>query len=185
MNWKKLNRKIHYWGAIACAIPLLIVIVTGVFLLLKKDVDWIQPSSTKGQGNVPTLDYVKILPILKNVSEVEISDWSQINKIDVRPSKGMMKIQIEGNWEVQLDHQTGDILKVAYRRSDIIETIHMGTFFHDYAKLGIFLPTAILLLVLWLTGLYLFFITERAKYRSRSKQKSNNIVDGIANTKIT
>ena len=171
MNWKKLNRKIHYWGAIICAVPLLIVTVSGVFLLLKKDVDWIQPSSVKGQGSVPTLDYAKILPILRNVNEVEINDWSQISKIDIRPNKGMMKVQIKGNWEVQLDHQTGDILKVAYRRSDLIEAIHMGTFFHDYAKLGIFLPTAIVLFVLWITGFYLFFITELAKYRSRVKQK--------------
>ncbi|MEM7010155.1 MAG: hypothetical protein AAF585_01625 [Verrucomicrobiota bacterium] len=31
-----LNRKVHYWGAILCAIPVLIIICTGILLLHKK-----------------------------------------------------------------------------------------------------------------------------------------------------
>ncbi|MFQ3243471.1 MAG: putative iron-regulated membrane protein [Arenicella sp.] len=171
MNGKKLNRKIHYWGALACAIPIAIVIVTGILLLLKKDFDWIQPSTERGMGKEPTISFEQILPILANVSEVSINSWEQIERIDVRPNKGIFKIQLSGNLEVQIDHQTGEVLKVSFRRSGIIESIHDGSFFHRNAKLGLFLPAALLLLILWITGIYLFSITELAKWRSRKKQQ--------------
>ena len=61
---------------------------------------------------------------------------------------------------------------MAYRRSDFIESIHDGTYFHDMAKLGVFLPSAIILLVLWITGMYLFFTTLLAKQRVKAKKKS-------------
>lgn len=171
MNAKKLTRKIHYWAALICAIPVIIVIMTGILLMLKKEFEWIQPSTIKGQGKTPYLELSQILPALSTLQEVQVSDWNQIKRIDLRPNKGIMKIQIKGGWEVQMDHQTGQILKVAYRRSDLIEAIHDGSFFHDLAKLGVFLPSAFILLALWITGLYLFAITELAKHRSRTKQR--------------
>ena len=171
MNAKKLNRKIHYWAALACAVPVIIVIVTGVLLLLKKEVDWIQPPSMTGQGDVPSIEFAEIIPALSAVTETDISSWQQIERIDVRPSKGILKIQVEGGWEVQMDHQTSEVLSVAIRRSGLIESIHDGSFFHDNAKLWVFLPAAIVLLFLWITGMYLFVITELAKFRSRRKQR--------------
>ena len=71
MNAKKLNRKIHYWGALACATPIAIGIVTGVLLLLKKDFDWIQPSSEKVLGEQPSISFEQIIPLLAEVSEVK------------------------------------------------------------------------------------------------------------------
>ncbi|MFT6408540.1 MAG: putative iron-regulated membrane protein [Arenicella sp.] len=171
MNGKKLNRKVHYWGALACAVPIAIVIVTGVLLLLKKDFDWIQPSSENGSGKEPTIHFEQIIPILAQLKEVDVSSWKQIKRIDVRPNKGILKIQLIGDWEVQMDHQTGQVLKVAFRRSGIIESIHDGSFFHDKAKLSLFLPAALILLILWITGIYLFVVTEQAKWRSRKKQQ--------------
>ena len=172
MNAKKLNRKIHYWGALACAVPIAIVIVTGIMLLLKKDFDWIQPASEKGLGRQPTISFERIIPILKSIDQIEVDNWSQVKRIDVRPNKGILKIQVRGNWEVQMDHQTGEVLSVSFRRSDIIESIHDGSFFHDKVKLAVFLPAATVLLILWVTGIYLFSITELAKWRSRKKRKT-------------
>jgi uncharacterized iron-regulated membrane protein len=174
MNYKKLNRKIHYWGALACALPIAVVIVTGTLLLLKKEFEWIQPSSVKTSVGEPNINLQQIIPILNSHPELDISEWHQIKRIDVRPGKGILKAHLEGNWEVQMSLGSGEILKVAYRRSDLIESIHDGSFFHDSAKLGIFLPAAIILLILWITGIYLFAITELAKHRSTKKMRLSN-----------
>ena len=45
-----------------------------------------------------------------------------------------------------------------YRRSDIIESIHDGSFFTDYVKFGWFLPTAVLLIVMSISGIYMFLL---------------------------
>ena len=181
MNWKKNNRKIHYWAAVACAIPIVIVIVTGVLLLLKKEFSWIQPSTVKTEAKIPTIEFSEVIGNLKQQSG--ILSWKQIDRIDVRPSKGVMKIQLYDSTEVQMHIQTGEILNIAVRRSDLIESIHDGSFFHDKAKLWLFLPSAVLLLILWITGIYLFVITEFAKRRSRNKKSkinNNNALETLA-----
>jgi len=50
--------------------------------------------------------------------------------------------------------------------------LHDGSWFHDNAKLGIFLPSAIIMLIMSLTGLYLFLKLLPAKLgRKKKKEK--------------
>ena len=74
----------------------------------------------------------------------------------MRPDKGVVKVRSENQWEIQIDLERGTVLKTAYRRSDIIEQLHDGSWFHDAAKLWLFLPAGIIVLILWLSGMYLF-----------------------------
>ena len=61
---------------------------------------------------------------------------------------------------------------MAYRRSDVIETIHDGSWFHDNVKLWIFLPTAVVVLGLWITGIYLFILPYGVRW-SRARTKAS------------
>lgn len=171
MSLKKLFRQVHYWGALLCAVPLIIVIVSGVFLLLKKDFAWIQPPTIKAEVGKPQIDFDAILKAINTVPEAGEVQWSDIDRLDVRPNKGVIKARLKNNWEVQINPNDGTVMNVAFRRSDVIESIHDGTFFHSKAKLSVFLPAAVVLLVLWMTGFYLFIITEIGKYNSRKKQR--------------
>ena len=167
INWKKFNRKTHYWGAIICAIPILIVIGTGGLLLLKKDFSWIQPPTIKGHSKAPLVSFEQLLMTAKSVPEANILEWDDIDRLDVRPGKGVIKVRAKNQWEIQIDQASLNVLHVAYRRSDFIESLHDGTFFHSAAKLWVFLPAAIILLVLWVTGIYLFIVTSLAKKKKK------------------
>jgi len=57
------------------------------------------------------------------------------------------KAWLQTDYEAQVDLGTGAIMHVAYRRSDLIESIHDGSWFHDSAKLWLFFPSGILLRV--------------------------------------
>ncbi|PCJ32716.1 MAG: hypothetical protein COA90_01955 [Gammaproteobacteria bacterium] len=172
IKWNRVNRKIHYWGAVICALPILVVLISGVLLLLKKEFEWVQPPTIKTQSRTSELQFEQILAVAKTVEEAGISSWQDIKRLDVRPNKGVIKIQANNQWEIQLDYASGEILHVAYRRSDFIESLHDGSFFHDFAKLGLFLPAAIILLFLWITGMYLFLLPYLAKNKvAKSKSK--------------
>jgi uncharacterized iron-regulated membrane protein len=173
MNWKRFWRKVHYWGAIVVALPLIFVIVSGLLLQVKKKVPWVQPTEMRGQGDVPTLSFQRILEVAKQVPEAKIKDWKDIDRLDVRPGKGIIKIRAESNWEIQIDHQTGKVLHVAYRRSDTIEDIHDGSLFvgKGKTKLWIYVPFGIVMLVLWMTGIYLFILPFPAKKKRREKKE--------------
>jgi hypothetical protein len=82
-------------------------------------------------------------------------------------------VQCKNRYEVQVDFQSGAVVQVAYRRSDLIESLHDGSWFGDSAKLYIFLPVAAIVLGLWATGMYLFVLPYAVKWRRRSKARSH------------
>ena len=169
MKFSFWNRKVHYWASLFIAVPSLIVICTGLLLQVKKQITWVQPPEQKGEHKEPSLSLPQILEISRSVPEAKVSDWKDIQRIDVRPSKGVLKVVPKNNWEIQIDSTTGKVLQVAYRRSDLIESLHDGSWFHEWVKLGVFLPTGITLLLLWLTGMYLFFLPIWTRARKKRK----------------
>ena len=170
-NWKKWTRKTHYWGAFIILLPVLIIVITGIFLQLKKEIEWIQPPTKSGEiSNNPSISFDEILEAAKKVEEANIQSWGDIDRLDVRIDKGIVKVRSRNRWEVQIDTFSGDVIQARYRRSDIIEELHDGSWFHNKAKLWIFLPSGIVLFLLWLTGFYMVLIPYISKW---GKKKSS------------
>lgn len=175
MRFNKLNRNIHKWGSIAIAIPFLVIIVTGILLLIKKEVTYIQPITIKGSAKVPTISFDEILQAAKSVEHLNITGWESIDRLDVRPKKGLIKLQTYSSWEIQIDSATADVLHVAYRRSDLIEQIHDGTYWQKQANWWLTLPVAIALLVISITGVVLFVLPYVKRYKNKKKSLVSNI----------
>ncbi len=167
MKLSKLNRDLHRWGSILAFLPMMIIIGSGVVLQLKKEVASIQPPTQPGTGSQLSISFDRILEMAASVPEAEIVSWDDIDRLDVRPSKGMVKVRGKNRCEIQIDTQTGEVLQVAVRRSDLIESIHDGSYFHDRFKLWVFLPAGLILAVLMITGLHLFILPHLAKRRRR------------------
>ena len=161
------NRKLHRWGSVAIALPFFIVICTGLLLQLKKQLAWVQPPEQKTSVHVPTVAMAQILATAQSVPEAKVSSWADIDRLDVRPGKGLVKVVTVDHWELQLDLATGALLQSTYRRSDVIESLHDGSWFHDLVKLGVFFPAAVIVLGLWITGMYLFLLPFRARANKR------------------
>ena len=133
------------------------MVSSGILLQLKKQSNWIQPNIEITSSSKPVM-LQSYLDAAISVKEANILSWDDIERIDIRPNKGIAKIKSKNNWEIQIDIETSEIYSSNFRRSDIIETIHDGSFFSEIVKYGWFLPSGILLLVLSLTGIYMFFI---------------------------
>lgn len=166
MSFNVLNRKIHYWVGFAAAVPMAIMIGSGLLLQGKKQFTWVQPAEIRGTGISPVLDLEGILTAVKTVPEMNVQSWDDVNRLDVRVGRGMVKVWLMNGYEVQVDLGTGAVLQTAYRRSDLIESIHDGSFFAgDWTKLGVFLPAGICLAVLWLGGMWMWWVPFAAKRR--------------------
>jgi uncharacterized iron-regulated membrane protein len=172
MNAAKTHRRVHRMGALLVALPALIIFTTGALLQLKKDVEWVQPATQVGSGDVPEIAFERILEAAASVPEAGVRSWEDVDRLDVRPGTGIVKLRAKSRWEVQIDTRTAEVLQTAYRRSDLIESIHDGSFFHDRAKLWLFLPTALILVVLWVTGVYLFLLPYLVRRRRRVKARA-------------
>jgi uncharacterized iron-regulated membrane protein len=173
---RKVSRHLHLWISLSIFIPVIIVIGSGILLQVKKEIDWIQPPTQKvsriaSQKAADTSSTIissqRILEAVRTVSKAQLTRWEDIDRLDIRPSKGIIKVRGNNHWEVQLNAYTGAVLQTAYRRTDTIESIHDGSWFFEGAKLFLFLPVALLLFVIWLTGIVMLFTTLKSKYRKK------------------
>ena len=169
MGFKKTNRLVHKWASIVIAIPLLIVFITGVLLLVKKQFDFIQPPTQKGISSTPSLSFEQVLKVVKTVERAQINNWNDIERLDIRPGKGVIKIRANNRIEIQIDGKTGEVLQVAQRRSDLIESIHDGTFLQKNANLWLMLPVALSAIFVLVTGVILFCLPYLKRQRVRHK----------------
>lgn len=156
MKYNVLNRKVHYWTSAVIAVPLVVIAATGSILQLKKHWSWVQPAEQRGSTTTPTVELSGILDALKRRPDLQVEHWDHVKRIDVRPDKGIAKVWLHTDYEAQVDLGTAEILQVAYRRSDWIESIHDGSIFGDAVKLLLYWPTAIGLVLLWLGGMWMF-----------------------------
>jgi uncharacterized iron-regulated membrane protein len=168
MNINLLTRKTHYWAGIVLALPLLIIVGSGLLLQVKKHWAWVQPPEQRGAATTIAVELETLLASARSVGEQGVTGWEDIKRVDIRPSRGVAKLSLENGWEIQVDLSNGAVLQSAYRRSDVIESIHDGSFFAgDITKLGVFLPTAAVLLLMLITGLWMFWLPFA--YRRRRK----------------
>ncbi len=170
------TRKLHRWGSIAICLPLIVVISTGLLLQLKKQWAWVQPPTQTGNQGEMQLTWDQILEVSREDPNAGIDNWSDIDRLDVRPDKGIVKVRGKNRWELQLDLSDGSVLSSAYRRSDLIESLHDGSWFSGTVKLWVFFPNGMVLLGLWCTGLYLWYLpfAKKAKKRKRRNLSVEN-----------
>lgn len=168
MNRSLLIRKIHRIAALVSLVPFLVVVISGILLQLKKEISWIQPATRQGSGFSPNLSLQKILAFTRNTPETSSVDWHDIDRVDIRPDKGIIKVRMKNHREIQVDADSGRILQSAIRRSDIIEDLHTGAWFFSAARLWIFLPSAVVVFFLWISGLSLLI-----KKFSRKKKRNS------------
>lgn len=163
------SRRLHRWGAIAALVPLTVVVVTGLMLQVRKQVAWVQPPEMKGAAARLDVSFDAVLAAVRAVPEAEVESWADVDRLDVRPGKGLIKVRCRNDWEVQVDAASGEVLAVAYRRSHIIEAIHEGALFGEWVQYGVFLPAGLAMLGLLGTGAYLWVVPIAARRRSARK----------------
>lgn len=87
-----LNHRTHYWASFAVALPLLVMIVSGLLLQSKKHWAWVQPPEIRGTGSIPAIDLEGILASVRQVPDPGVEGWDDVQRLDVRPGRGLVKM---------------------------------------------------------------------------------------------
>ncbi|MEO1636179.1 MAG: PepSY-associated TM helix domain-containing protein, partial [Cyanobacteria bacterium J06631_9] len=170
-QFSRWNRKAHRWVALVISIPMLFVILTGIFLQLRKPVDWIQPPTAAGsQSYEPTVVLEQVLDSVKTVPDMQVSGWSDIKLLDLRPKKGIIKVRNFDELETQVDATTGEVLQTAQRRNDFVVKMHDFSAWN--ARLWLGLPLRLGFLALFLTGVWLNIKMTPARFKQLFRKKS-------------
>ena len=164
-----------------------IVAVTGLFLGWKKHSGGVILSkSYQGKSN-DAKDWLPISVLQDNairIAKEKISPniSTQIERIDVRPDKGMVKfIFVQDYWGLQIDCTTGELLHLESRWSDLIENVHDGSIVDILAgtsdgqfKLAYTSVMGIALLTFTITGFWLWYGPKQFKARNREGRTQGN-----------
>jgi uncharacterized iron-regulated membrane protein len=164
----RITRKIHRWMGATLFVLILIISITGLLLIWKKNSGGaIYPGTAKGVSSDVNnwLPLARLLIISDSVMEAQTSQSSQVDRLDIRPDKGVVKfIYKEHYWSTQLDGLTGEVLRVEKRNHDLIEDIHDGVMLDkllgtpgELMKLIYGSITGLALLLFTITGFWLWF----------------------------
>jgi len=139
---------------------LVISAITGILLAWKKQSDTIQPPTQKGI-TTDAASYASVEEMMLAAAAAIDSlalDAGQLDRLEYRTTKGIAKAIFErGNWEVQLDAQSLEVLSVAKRHSDWIEQLHDGSIISEVFKLASMNILGIGLLFLIGSGIWLWY----------------------------
>ena len=161
-------RVLHRWMGLTLAILLIISAITGILLALKKEVALIQPPTQKGVSK-NLADWKPLHELSRTAQEAFYKIHPEqknnlVDKLDVRPSKGIVKVLFEkGYWEVQVDGVSGEVKSIAKRHSDWIEHLHDGSIISDGFKLFSMNFLGLGLLFLIATGVWLWYGPRRVR----------------------
>jgi len=165
-------RKTHKWVGILLSVVFLNSAVTGILLLEKKNYAWIQPPTLTGaEGKAE--DFIST----RNLVEIVLSQDSpnfrsleDIDRIDFRPDHRVFKVHSKHNYaEIQVDAVTGEILSTAWRPSDLLEDMHDGSYYADWLHATLMPVTGGGLVLLTVSGIYLWLATWLRKRRQKRK----------------
>src|SRR5687767_10346141 len=128
----RVFRKVHRTTGALLFVFFFIVAVTGLLLGWKKHSgDALLAKSRGGVSSSPS-EWLSVDSLRRNAMRHAQAYHPgvalTIDRIDIRPDKGMVKfIFIENYTGLQLDLTTGELLHAETRRSDFVEQIHDGS----------------------------------------------------------
>ena len=172
MRAARTLRRLHYWIALPLMITVTVIAVSGSLLALRKDFAALQPPTREGArpGDLqrPVGDLVRALRSLPGHEGVQ---WTDVDRIDVRPGDGVAKVILKSRTEVQVDLSTGRPLQVGYRTSDWLETVHDFTILGGWGRYVLSLGRGLALLAMAITGAYMFVLPLLVKRRKRRSSR--------------
>lgn len=169
-------RKIHRTTGALLFVFFIFISVTGLVLGWKKNTGGLILAKSYAGTSTDLKDWLPLdslhtiaCQILQDSVAKDLS--LNLNRIDVRKSKGMVKFVFSDHfWAIQLDGATGQLLHIERRRADIFEAIHDGSildyFFKtpgDVLKLVYTTIMGLALLVFTITGFWLWYGPKRMR----------------------
>lgn len=184
-KWLRGFRWLHRKIAIFLFAFFLIISITGLLLGIKKHTGLLAPTQKGISSDLSTwlpVDSLQRMAIKLLKDSVNGNLSTEIDRIDIRPKKGIAKFVFSDHFNaLQLDGTTGKLLLVEKRRSDFIEKIHDGSILdklfgtrNEQIKLTYTVIMGLSLFMLAVTGFWLWYGPKKIrKDRKKGQQTSS------------
>lgn len=144
-------RKYHRVVSLIVAIPFGLVLLTGLLLQVRQNVEVIQPKAV----SMKKIEDKDLLTFREIIQASGVDD-KEIDQIIYRPGKFHLALRLRNGNELQLHPQSGEILKNSPRLTTLLIDLHQGSFFSAWGQYLIFLPSGLGVLFLLVSGLMIY-----------------------------
>jgi len=161
---------LHRWLGATVGVVLLLMSITGILLLVKKDYAWIQPKTMQcAEGTVAELQpLAKVYEAVFALDLPQFQSEADIARIDFRPGKRLHKvISVHDYVEVQVCAVTLKTSGPNVRRSDWLESLHDGSWFGGFMHDRVMPLVALILLFLASSGYIMWLYPKWKKWRKQ------------------
>ncbi|MCH6199191.1 PepSY domain-containing protein [Aquiflexum sp. LQ15W] len=174
----RIYRRIHKWISIVFVFFLVVIGITAILLAWKKELGLIpKTQTTKVENPSNWIPLERMMAIGQTFARDSLQKSDLIDRIDVRPEKGIAKIVFQRHFtEIQVDGFSGEILSVSQRNSDLVEKIHDGSILDflmvsdsEISKITYSTLTSVVLLLLCFTGFFLWYLPKMIKKLKNQK----------------
>lgn len=128
------TRSLHKKIGIILMVLVLLISISGLLLGIKDEIG-LKPQ-TESATQIDSDQWISIKridSIAKVYAQEQLHLDSQIDRIDIRPSKGIAKILYKKHFtELQIDIQTAEVVSVSTRADHFIERLHDGSIIDFY-----------------------------------------------------
>ncbi len=178
-KWIRWLRWLHRKIAIFLFVFFLIISITGLLLGIKKQTGLLAPTQKGVSSDLSiwlSVDSLKKNAIRYLYDSVSPTLSTAIDRIDIRPDKGIIKFTFKDHFKgLQLDGTTGKLLSIETRKSDFIEKLHDGSILDkifgtggDQVKVSYTVIMGSSLFLLILSGLWLWYGPKRLRKARKS-----------------
>ena len=170
----RASRRYHRYFGLGLGALLLVSALTGALLGWKKQSAWLQPPTQRGTegtlGEWRSLEDLRAVAVLAFRQNAPRDAPTEVSRMDVRPGRNTVKVRFAyGDYEVQVDGITAEVLSVGRRNADWIERIHDGSIVSEGFKLASMNALGVGLAALTATGAWLYWGPRRMRARRRRR----------------
>jgi uncharacterized iron-regulated membrane protein len=180
VNTTRWYRKWHKQMGIVSFAAFFVIALTGLLLIWKKNSNGYLLGETLKGKSTNAQEWVTIDSLQKSalayLSEKMPAADPAIDRIDIRPEKGIAKVAFKNHYTaIQVDLTTGQSLGIETRRADFIEQLHDGSLFDrllgtEFIKLVYGTLAGLLLIFLCISGFFLWYNPGKIKRIKQQKQ---------------
>jgi uncharacterized iron-regulated membrane protein len=144
-------RKIHRVLSLIVVLPFLVMLLTGLILQLRQQLEFVQPSPVVME-RMPE----RALLSMDQVMEAAGVRAESVQRIIFRPQQFHLSLWLKDGRELQVHPQSGKILKAAPRYTNLLIQLHEGSYFSKWVQYLVFFPAGLGVVILTISGLIIY-----------------------------
>ncbi|KAF3984814.1 MAG: hypothetical protein HFP81_00250 [Methylococcales symbiont of Hymedesmia sp. n. MRB-2018] len=171
MRLSVFSHKLHRVSAYVIAIPFLVILITGILLLLRKDLPFMRSG---GEPNIKVEQIQKMEYVFNVIDDRFNVRFDDIKAVHLYINRGIYRVDDKQGKTYNL--KADDLTTIStYVKKDTISNfifrLHEGTIFGDFTLYFIYLPSSIFMMLLLFSGIYFLTIRIKKKFATKRQQK--------------